>query len=285
MAESPVWFITGASSGFGTALVEAALKAGNRVIATARNPEKAAREHPQIEALGGKWLQLDVTAVDVREKVEKVVHEHGKIDVAINNAGYSLLGAIEDMSESEIHQEFNTNVYGPIRVIQAVIPSMRTRKAGTIVNVGSIAGLHGRPACALYAGTKFALEGISECLAADVAPFNIRILLVEPGAFHTGFAAAVQKPAAGLTKDYEGTPLQTVVESLNPTGPRPRGDPVKAAARIIDVINGTGVGEGKTDLLRLPLGPDCMQRARTKVESLRTNLDAMEAIALSTDYD
>ncbi|KAK2769427.1 hypothetical protein FQN53_006192 [Emmonsiellopsis sp. PD_33] len=285
MAESPVWFITGASSGFGTALVEAALKAGNRVIATARNPEKAAREHPQIEALGGKWLQLDVTAADVREKVEKVVHEHGKIDVAINNAGYSLLGAIEDMSESEIHQEFNTNVYGPIRVIQAVIPSMRTRKAGTIVNVGSIAGLHGRPACALYAGTKFALEGISECLAADVAPFNIRILLVEPGAFHTGFAAAVQKPAAGLTKDYEGTPLQTVVESLNPTGPRPRGDPVKAAARIIDVINGTGVGEGKTDLLRLPLGPDCMQRARTKVESLRTNLDAMEAIALSTDYD
>ncbi|KAK2781770.1 hypothetical protein FQN52_001354 [Onygenales sp. PD_12] len=305
MAESPVWFITGASSGFGTALAEAALKAGNRVIATARNPEKAAREHPQIEALGGKWLQLDVTAADVREKVEKVVHEYGKIDVAINNAGYSLLGAIEDMrwlsigpnlhmlelqtnaqnSESEIHQEFNTNVYGPIRVIQAVIPSMRTRKAGTIVNVGSIAGLHGRPACALYAGTKFALEGISECLAADVAPFNIRILLVEPGAFHTGFAAAVQKPAAGLTKDYEGTPLQTVVESLNPTGPRPRGDPVKAAARIIDVINGTGVGEGKTDLLRLPLGPDCMQRARTKVESLRTNLDAMEAIALSTDYD
>ncbi|KAK2798832.1 hypothetical protein FQN50_008693 [Emmonsiellopsis sp. PD_5] len=285
MAESSVWFITGASSGFGTALAEAALKAGNRVIATARNPEKAAREHPQIEALGGKWLQLDVTAADVREKVEKVVHEYGKIDVAINNAGYSLLGAIEDMSELEIHQEFNTNVYGPIRVMQAVIPSMRTRKAGTIVNVGSIAGLHGRPACALYAGTKFALEGISECLAADVAPFNIRILIVEPGAFHTGFSAAVQKPAAGLTKDYEGTPLQTVVESLNPAGPRPRGDPVKAAARIIDVINGTGVGEGKTDLLRLPLGPDCMQRARTKVESLRTNLDAMEEIALSTDYD
>ncbi|OJD09417.1 hypothetical protein AJ78_09065 [Emergomyces pasteurianus Ep9510] len=97
MADSPVWFITGASSGFGTALAEAALKAGNRVIATARNVEKARRELPQIEALGGEWLQLDVTASDVGEKVQRVVQEYGKIDVAINNAGYSLIGAMEDM--------------------------------------------------------------------------------------------------------------------------------------------------------------------------------------------
>ncbi|PGG99841.1 hypothetical protein AJ79_08393 [Helicocarpus griseus UAMH5409] len=284
MADSPVWFITGASSGFGAVLAEAALKAGNRVIATARNPEKARRELPHIEALGGKWLHLDVTSADVRRKVEDVVQEYGRIDVAVNNAGYSLIGAVEDMSESEIEQQFSTNVYGPIRIMQAVIPSMRARKSGTIVNVSSIAGLDGRPSCSMYAGTKFALEGISEALARDLAPFNVRVLLVEPGAFRTGFASAILAPASGTCKAYQGTPLAQVQDYLREINGKQPGDPIKAAARIIEVVTGTGMGAGKTELLRLPLGPDCMQRARSKVQALKENLDAMEEIAMSTDY-
>ncbi|PGH31684.1 hypothetical protein GX50_05524 [[Emmonsia] crescens] len=285
MADSPVWFITGASSGFGTALAEAALKAGNRVIATARNVEKARQELPQIEALGGKWLQLDITASDVGEKVLKVVEEYGKIDVAINNAGYSIIGALEDMSESEIYQQFNTNVYGPIRVMKAVIPSMRARKSGTIVNVSSIAGLDGRAACSMYAGSKFAIEGMSESLAIDLAPFNIRLLVVEPGIFRTKFAASVLTPAAGLTKAYEGTPLHQIQQGFLSLDGKQPGDPAKGAARVIEVINGTGMGAGKTGLLRLPLGPDCVQRAREKIASLQRNVDAMEEISMSTNVD
>ncbi|OJD27415.1 hypothetical protein ACJ73_01189 [Blastomyces percursus] len=285
MTDSPVWFITGASSGFGSALAEAALKAGNRVIATARNPEKARRELPQIEELGGKWLQLDVTSADVGEKVQKVIQEYGRIDVAINNAGYSLLGALEDMNEAEIYQQYNTNVYGPIRVMKAVIPSMRARKSGTIVNVTSIAGLDARLACSMYAGSKFALEGISESLACDLAPFNIRVLIVEPGAFRTKFAVAIQTPAAGTSKPYEGTPVhETLQRFLTLDGKQP-GDPVKAVARVMDVITGTGMGEGKTGFLRLPLGSDCVQRTRDKITALQQNFDAMEEIALSTNFD
>ncbi|OAX81541.1 hypothetical protein ACJ72_04120 [Emergomyces africanus] len=285
MADSPVWFITGASSGFGSALAEAALKAGNRVIATARNVEKARQDLPHIEALGGKWLQLDVTTAEAGDKVQEVLQEYGKIDVAINSAGYSLIGALEDMSVAEIHRQFSTNVYGPIRVMKAVIPSMRTRKSGTIVNFSSVVGLDAYAACSMYAGSKFAVEGISEGVALDLAPFNIRVLLVEPGTFRTKFAAATQYPAAGTTKAYEGTPVDKVQQGLLALDGKQPGDPAKAVARVMEVINGTGMGEGKTGFLRLPLGPDCVQRARAKIASLQQNFDAMEEIAMSTNID
>ncbi|PGH19648.1 hypothetical protein AJ80_03803 [Polytolypa hystricis UAMH7299] len=285
MATSPVWFITGASAGLGASIAIAALKAGNRVIATARNPAKAARDVSQVEALGGKWLQLDVTASDVREKVEQAVKEYGKLDVVINNAGYSLLGAMEDMSEEEIHTQFNTNVYGPIRVMKAVLPSMRANRSGTIVNITSIAGLDALSASSMYAGTKFALEGISESLAKELAPFNIRVLLVEPGAFRTQFLTARVKPAAGLTEEYKDTPVDTVLKNMDAMNGKQPGDPDKAATRIIEMINGTGMAEGKTGLLRLLLGPDCLRRAKAKTIGLLENLDAMEEIALSTNYD
>ncbi|KAL2371494.1 hypothetical protein RJZ57_004060 [Blastomyces gilchristii] len=265
MVDSPVWFITGASSGFGSALAEAVLKAGNRVIASARNPEKARRELPQIEELGGKWLQLDVTTSEVGENVQGVIQEYGRIDVEINNAGYSLLGTLEDMSEAEIYQQYNTNVYGPIRVMKAVIPSMRARKSGTIVNFTSIAGLDARLACSMYAGSKFALE-------AGRIPHKICSCDPNPR-------------GRGTSKPYEGTPVhETLQRFLTLDGKQP-GDPVKAVARVMDVINGTGMGDGETGFLRLPLGPDCVQRTRDKIMSLQQNFDAMEEIALNTNFD
>jgi NAD(P)-dependent dehydrogenase (short-subunit alcohol dehydrogenase family) len=159
MAAPQTWLITGASSGFGAILAEAVLKAGHRVVATARNPVKAAQTCPQIESLGGTWLQLDVTRPDTKETVEETIRKQGRIDVVVNNAGYALLGSVEDMSEEEIHQQINTNVYGPMRVIKAALPFMRAQRSGTIVNISSIAGLQAQPSCSLYAASKFALEG------------------------------------------------------------------------------------------------------------------------------
>lgn len=154
------WLVTGASSGLGAAIAEAALQAGHTVIATARNPTKAAEANPEISKLGGIWIELDVTSSSATKAVEDAVNKSGGvIDVVVNNAGYSLLGSIEDMSEAEIEAQFNTNVYGPVRVLKGVLPFMRARKSGTVVNVSSSAGIDALPACAMYAGSKFALEG------------------------------------------------------------------------------------------------------------------------------
>lgn len=157
-----VWLVTGASSGLGAAIAEAALQAGHSVIATARNPTKAAEANPQISSLGGTWIKLDVTSSDTARAVGSAINQAGGvIDVVVNNAGYSLLGSIEDMSEAEIETQFSTNVYGPVRVLKGALPLMRARKSGTVVNISSSAGIDGLPTCAIYAGTKFALEGES----------------------------------------------------------------------------------------------------------------------------
>lgn len=160
MASSKTWLVTGASSGLGAAVAETALQAGHKVIATARNCTKAAEDNPRILQLGGSWIELDVTSPNTTKIVDDAVNKAGGvIDVVVNNAGYSLLGSIEDMSEDEIELQFSTNVYGPVRALKGVLPYMRERKAGTIVNISSSAGIDGLPTCAMYAGSKFALEG------------------------------------------------------------------------------------------------------------------------------
>jgi NAD(P)-dependent dehydrogenase (short-subunit alcohol dehydrogenase family) len=164
------WLITGSSSGLGAVLAETVLRAGHHVLATARNPSKAAIEYPQISELGGTWIELDVTRPDTSERVSKAIQTHfnGAIDVVVNNAGYSLLGSIEDMSEEEMQMQFSTNVFGPVRVLKGVLPFMRKARSGTVVNVGSIAGIDGLPCCALYAGSKFALEGVLRVFYSEV---------------------------------------------------------------------------------------------------------------------
>ncbi|KAJ5531713.1 hypothetical protein N7527_005106 [Penicillium freii] len=279
------WLVTGASSGLGAAIAEAALQAGHTVIATARNPAKAAEANPQISKLGGIWIELDVTSSSTAKAVEDAVNKSGGvIDVVVNNAGYSLLGSIEDMSEAEIEAQFNTNVYGPVRVLKGVLPFMRARKSGTIVNISSSAGIDGLPTCAMYAGTKFALEGMSESLAKELAPFNIRVLVVEPGSLRTNFWSAYVEPAAGMNKDYTGTPLEHVLQAFKSnTGAQP-GDAVKCAKRVLEVVDDTGMGAGKGDLFRLPLGSDCYARFQTKIEKLKDNLLQAKDIAHSTSY-
>lgn len=280
------WLITGASSGLGAALAETALRGGNKVIATARNPTKAASEYPQIEELGGKWIELDVRHSDTDKKVAEAISGigQGKIDVLVNNAGYSLLGCIEDISDEELHAQFDTNVYGPVRVLRGALPAMRQNKGGVVVNISSIAGVDGGPACMAYAGTKFALEGMSESLSKELKPFGIRVLVVEPGAFRTKFLGAYVTPKAGLNKAYEGAPVDKALKMFESKHGEQEGDPVKGAQRIYDVVTGSGMGAGKEGLLRVVIGPDAYARFAAKNKEVAENLEAMKEIANSTSY-
>src|SRR5580704_9472336 len=182
-----IWFITGASTGFGRTLAEEVLKAGGKVVATARNRDKVAdleAKFPQKV----KALALDVTnAGQVDTAVTQAFAQFGRVDVLVNNAGYGLAGAIEEVSETEYMPMFETNVFGLLRVTRASLPHLRKQRSGHILNLSSIGGLVASPGMGYYNGTKFAVEGISEALAAEVAPLGIRVTIIEPGPFRTDF--------------------------------------------------------------------------------------------------
>ncbi|KAL4890078.1 hypothetical protein BDV59DRAFT_195201 [Aspergillus ambiguus] len=281
-----VWFITGSSSGLGYYLALHALAAGHQVIASVRSRTKSSDAVQSIESKGGNVIELDVCeANSIADAAKKAQSFYGHIDVLVNNAGYSLLGAVEDMRDNENYLQFETNFFGPLRLIRALLPSMRERRSGTIVNVTSIAGLDGLPSCGMYAGSKFALEGLSESLSRELEPFNISVLVVEPGAFRTNFLAAAIKNEAGLSQAYRGTPVDAVLGKFDSMQGTQRGDPLKGVARIFEVVTGEGsAGSLKGRILRLPLGSDCVERIEAKLESLSHDLDASREAALSTDY-
>ncbi|KAL4986540.1 hypothetical protein BDW68DRAFT_178661 [Aspergillus falconensis] len=288
---SPTWFITGASSGFGLDLALLALCSGHKVIGTVRNASKSSAAVAAIEAKGGQVLELDVTKANtVSGVVEKANALYGGIDILVNNAGYSLLGAVEDMTDDEAKLQLETNFFGPLRLIRAFLPTLRARGNGkgnaTIVNVSSIAGQDALPTCGLYAASKFALEGLSEALAREVAPFNISVLIVEPGAFRTNFLSAVQKTETALSEPYKGGPVDIVLGKFEAAQGKQRGDPGKAVKRVFEVVTGTGeAGALKGKILRLPLGPDCVERIEGKMARLQSDLDAARAVAMGTDFD
>ncbi|PYH49233.1 putative short chain oxidoreductase/dehydrogenase, partial [Aspergillus saccharolyticus JOP 1030-1] len=280
----PTYLITGASTGLGAALAHAALAAGHTVLATARNPARAAEAQPTLTSSPSlTWLPLDVSTADATATLAAALAAHPPVDVVINNAGYALLGSIEDMSLEEVHAQFATNVYGVISVLKAVLPPMRARRTGTVVNISSSAGVDGLAACGVYAGTKFALEGMSEALSRELAPFNIRVLLVEPGTLRTSFWSAYTEPAAGMDPGYKDTPLETLLTKFkaNRESGAAGSDPDKAAQRIVELVDGTGFGQGKQGWLRVPLGEDCFHRFQAKIDLLQKNLEEMREVALS----
>ncbi|RYO89724.1 hypothetical protein DL766_001453 [Monosporascus sp. MC13-8B] len=306
------WLITGASSGLGAALALEVLwssvgtaKTKTKVVGTTRDVARAKRAQPDFEARGGVWLEVDVARPDAEPKIRQAVEEHG-IDVLVNCAGFALLGALEDISDEEIHDQMETNFVGPLRCIRAALPSFRARSGSgtptTIVNVSSASGFIARPGRSLYCASKFALEGATEALAHEVRPFGIRVLLVEPGAFRTPFADTCVVAARGLAGDgdgmvsapYRGTPVDDLVRATRDMGAHGglRGDPAKAARRIAEVVGGTGMAagldlaEGKGEVpFRLLLGPDCARVFVGKLDALRRNYDVVEAMAMSTDLD
>src|SRR4051812_7357273 len=197
------WFITGASSGFGTAFAEHALERGDNVVATARNPARlealVARAPARVLA-----LKLDVTnAATIQPAVDAALRRFGHIDYLFNNAGFGLVGAIEETSDAELRAVLDTNFFGAVAVTRAVLPAMRARRSGAIVNVSSMGGQMSFEGVGAYSASKFALEGMSEALALEVKPFGIKVLIVEPGSFRTGFGGADALRSMPVLAAYE----------------------------------------------------------------------------------
>ncbi|OKL60526.1 hypothetical protein UA08_04203 [Talaromyces atroroseus] len=283
---SPVWLITGSSGGLGYSLTLHVLAAGHRVVATVRSSSKSAAVVKEIEARGGKIVELDIAKPDTISAAAKQAESfYGHIDILVNNAAYSLLGAVEDMTDDEGALQFETNFFGPVRLTRALLPSMRARRTGTIVNISSIAGQDGRPSCGMYAASKFALEGLSETLAHELAPFNIAVLVVEPGAFRTNFLQAAQITKAGVSEPYKEGPVQIALDKFDAANGNQIGDPAKGVARIFEVVTGEGLAGGlKGKILRLPLGSDCVARLEQKLESVTGDLKLAREASLSTDF-
>lgn len=269
-----VWLITGASSGFGRALAEAALERGDRVAAAGRRPEALAGLE---EAAPGRAypLRLDVTDhEDVRRAVDEVAGRFGRIDVLVNNAGHGQVGAVEETTEDELRGIFDVHLFGPAALTRAVLPLMRRQGSGAIVQMSSFGGQVAYPGFGAYCATKFALEGFSEALAPEVAPFGIKVLIVEPGAFRTGFSGGSLVQSVAMP-EYEETvgPTRAMITGIDGTQP---GDPAKAARAIMAALD-----SGATPL-RLPLGADAVDGIRGKLESVREEIERWEEVSLNT---
>jgi NAD(P)-dependent dehydrogenase (short-subunit alcohol dehydrogenase family) len=272
------WLITGVSSGFGRALAEAALEKGDRVAGTVRT-EVARRkfeEHAPGRSLG---VLLDVTdrAAIVRSVVE-VEEWAGGIDVLVNNAGYGLVGGVEEASDNEIRAQFEVNVFGALAVIQAVLPLMRRQRSGRIVCVSSVSGLVGWPSLGIYSGSKFALEGICETLAQEVAPLGIRVILVEPGGLRTDFAGRSSAQAAKTIVDYDAT-VGACKRILAEHAGHEAGDPRKAAKAVLTAV------EAESPPLRLLLGADALQYTSNKLTAFKDEMERWKSLSLGIGYD
>jgi len=283
-----VWFITGSSSGLGLALTRYAVSQGDTVIATSRNPSKTPDLVSEIESQGSKWLALDATQPeqDIRATMQNAESLFGRIDVLVNNAGYCVLGALEDTPDMETVAQMQTNFLGPMRIMQAVLPGMRKRRSGVIMNISSTQGLCPSQACGVYAASKAALEAISEACSVEVAPFGIRILVVEPGAFKTSFgnpnSAKYIKPSAEYAGNHIVGQRLEQVQRLPELAP---GDPDKAARVMYEAATSKGeVGSliKREGLFRVIIGADSWKRIDEKVTELRRTADLLKGVAATT---
>ncbi len=279
MAEtsSQVCLITGCSTGFGRELATQVLARGWRAVVTARDVGKVTdlvRGH-EDRALA---LALDVDQrAQVDDAVAQAEAKFGAVDVLVNNAGYGYLAAIEEGEDAEIRAMFETNLFGLIAVTQAVLPGMRARRRGHIVNISSIGGLVSFPATGFYHATKYAMEGLSESLAQEVAPLGIKVTVVEPGPFRTDFAGRSIRQSATRIDDYEPTAGLRRSQTEARHG-KQVGDPVRAAEAIIAAVQS---GESPLHLL---LGKPALGMARSKLEALKRDFDAWEKTTLGADY-
>jgi len=271
-----VWFITGGSSGFGLATAKAALAAGFRVAATARSVAS-------LDALGDSADLLKV-AMDLHDPasivdaVDAAEQRFGRIDVLFNNAGTATIGAIEEVGDALLRDQLETNLFGPLAVVRAVLPGMRARRDGHLLQMSSMGGRAAFPGLGAYHASKFALEGASIALAQEVAPHGIRLTLIEPGDFRTPVLAANRTTAAPATPAYADSVgrMREAIAQLDGSQP---GDPDKAAAAIIAV---TEVAEPP---LQLALGPDCYHRLHEQLEGQIAALEKWSSLSLGTDLD
>ena len=274
--DSPVWFITGCSTGFGRELAIAVLAKGYHCVVTARNPkqvEDIAADHGDKALV----LELDVTDKDeVASSVKAAEEMFGGIDVLVNNAGIGYFGAVEESDEAEVRRMFEINFWGLSGMTRAVLPGMRRRRSGHIVNISSVGGLNAIPALAYYNATKFAVEGFSEALSKEVAHLGIKVTLVEPSGFRTDWAGRSAKDVKDPIPDYAESAGQYHRNLRAGSGKQP-GDPAKAAEAIIKVVN------SPEPPLRLLLGHMAFKNANLKIDSLRKDFDAWKETTLGAD--
>lgn len=273
-----VWFITGASRGFGALMTKEALDAGDAVIATARNPKtvtEAFGDHPNLLAVG-----LDVTnEAQAIEAAAAGVKRFGRIDILANNAGYGLLGAVEEATAGEVEAIYATNVFGLLKVTRAVLPHMRRQRSGHILNFSSIGGYLGYPGWGVYGSTKFAVEGISESLATEIKPFGINVTIVEPGFFRTDFLHDNSLSISPATiPDYVGTPAGNMRDFAATANHAQPGDPAKLAKGILQLV------AAENPPLRMPFGSDTVAVIEEQNASVAEELARWRALAVSTDF-
>jgi len=271
------WFVTGATRGIGAEIVKGALAAGDRVVATGRDTAKIA---DRFDAGPDRLLAiaLDVTdAAQTAAAVEAAVAGFGGIDILVNNAGYGQLGLFEESDPADIAQQFATNVFGLFGVTRAALPVMRRQRSGRIFNLSSIAGLRGGPGASIYCASKHAVEGFSEALAQEVAPFGVHVTLIEPGVFRTDFLDPSSARFNGnAIPDYAeaAAGLRSAYRARNHQQP---GDPAKLAQAILTLAS--------TDSppIRFVAGPDAVDLLETKIGKLKSDLDAWRALSIGTD--
>ena len=273
-----VWFITGASKGFGMELTKCALGAGNVVIATARNPKAVETSMGSHQRL--LTLPLDVTSEQqAKSAVEQTLERFGRIDVLVNNAGRGLVGAVEEVSSEEVRAAFAVNVEGTLNVARAVLPLMRAQRAGRILNLSSVGGFVSWPGWGIYCATKFMVEGFSEAMHAELKPLGIHVTIIEPGPFRTDFLDdSSLARSKNVIADYAasaGSARQWADDSHNAQP----GDPAKAAAAMLRIA------EVSNPPLRLQLGADCVDAISAKLQQVKQELEEWRNLAESTAFD
>ncbi len=270
------WLITGASRGFGAEIAKAVLAAGDRLIATARNQADLQQFDTNKDVL---ILSMDVTdEAQVKAAIATSIEKFGQIDVLVNNAGFGLLGAIEECSTEEVESVYHTNVFGLLNVTRAVLPSMRQHRSGHIINLSSIGGYRSYPGWGIYGSTKFAVEGITEALHYELAPLGIHATVVEPGFFRTNFldGSSLRQTKVQIP-DYAETVGKTRDMAVERNHQQP-GDPIKLAQAILEIAN--------TDEppLRLPLGSDTLQAIAQKNTYVEQETAKWRTLSESTNY-
>ena len=274
-----IWFITGASRGLGVEFAKAAMRAGDRVVATGRKVEAVTGAlGPNTDQLLS--VELDVTdQAQMQRAVDVAVSRFGTIDVLVNNAGYGHMGFFEEATDEDVRAQFETNVFGVFNMTRAVLPVMRAKRKGRIFNLSSAAGIRGTEFASLYCSSKFALEGFSEALAAELAPFGIFVTIVEPGPFRTDFLTRESLRFGGIAvADYDERRTRVRATYETRSGKQP-GDPVKLADAIVRLANDA------QPPLRFVAGAFAVGIADKKLARVRDDLEAWRALSVATDYE
>ncbi|HEX5144826.1 MAG TPA: oxidoreductase [Mycobacterium sp.] len=271
------WLITGCSTGFGREIARAALDAGHSVAVTARRAESVS---DIADEYGDRALPLALDVTDTAQIAAAIAateRAFGGIDVLVNNAGHGYLSAVEEGEDAEVRKLFDVNYFGTVDMMKAVLPQMRARGSGHIINISSMTGLVANPPNAYYSSTKFAMEAVSEALAAEVAPLGVKVTLIEPGAFRTDWASRSMKETAAPIADYADVAARK--DLIKQFADHLPGDPAKVAAAVLMV------SELETPPLRLLLGRDVLKAMRDKIATLSASIDEWASVTKDVNFD